>query len=252
MIAIGIATIPSFARLTRGGALQVLRHRVRAGRPRGGPPAAPRSPSGTCCRTSPACCIVQASVSFAIAVLAEAALSFLGFGTPPPTPSWGRMLQEAQELLFIDAALALWPGLAIALAVLGFNLLGDGLRDRFDPRLDGPPMTLGDLDGDGPATRAGDVLRVDGLDVGTADLTLVADVSLHASPRRAGRADRRVRLRQVAHRARDDGPAARGPARPPARCGWPGVDHDLVGAPRARAWPRVRGAATSRWCSRSR
>ena len=80
--------------------------------------------------------IVQASVSFAIAVLAEAALSFLGFGTPPPTPSWGRMLQESQELLFSAPRLALFPGLAIALAVLGFNLLGDGLRDRYDPRLE--------------------------------------------------------------------------------------------------------------------
>jgi peptide/nickel transport system permease protein len=79
--------------------------------------------------------IVQASVSFAIAVLAEAALSFLGFGTAPPTPSWGRMLQESQELLTLEPRLALIPGIAIALAVLGFNLLGDGLRDRFDPRL---------------------------------------------------------------------------------------------------------------------
>jgi peptide/nickel transport system permease protein len=75
-------------------------------------------------------------VSFAIAVLAEAALSYLGFGTRPPTPSWGRMLQESQELLAIKPLLCLWPGLAIAVAVLGFNMLGDGLRDRFDPRLD--------------------------------------------------------------------------------------------------------------------
>ena len=80
--------------------------------------------------------IVQASVSFAIAVLAEAALSFLGFGTPPPTPSWGRMLQESQELLFTAPRLAVFPGVAIAVAVLGFNLLGDGLRDRFDPKLE--------------------------------------------------------------------------------------------------------------------
>ena len=72
---------------------------------------------------------------FAIAVLAEAALSFLGFGTPPPTPSWGRMLQESQEMLFAAPRLAVFPGVAIALAVLGFNLLGDGLRDRFDPKL---------------------------------------------------------------------------------------------------------------------
>jgi peptide/nickel transport system permease protein len=79
---------------------------------------------------------VQASVSFAIAVLAEAALSFLGFGTRPPTPSWGRMLQESQEFLYQTQRLALAPGIAIAVAVLGFNLLGDGLRDRLDPKLE--------------------------------------------------------------------------------------------------------------------
>ena len=79
--------------------------------------------------------IVQASVSFAIAVLAEAALSYLGLGAPPGTPSWGRMLQEGQELLFVAPRLEVFPGVAIALAVLGFNLLGDGLRDRYDPRL---------------------------------------------------------------------------------------------------------------------
>jgi peptide/nickel transport system permease protein len=80
--------------------------------------------------------IVQSSVAFAIAVLAEAALSFLGLGTPAPTPSWGRMLQESQELLFVAPRLAIVPGVAIAVAVLGFNLLGDGLRDYLDPRLD--------------------------------------------------------------------------------------------------------------------
>ena len=90
--------------------------------------------------------IVQASVSFAIAVLAEAALSFLGLGTPPPTPSWGRMLQESQELLFTAPRLALYPGVAIALAVLGFNLLGDGLRDRYDPRLEDRAMSAAPLE----------------------------------------------------------------------------------------------------------
>jgi peptide/nickel transport system permease protein len=78
---------------------------------------------------------VQASVAFGIAILAEAALSYLGLATPPPTPTWGRMLRDAQTYLFTDPELALWPGLAIALAVLGFNLLGDGLRDLLDPRL---------------------------------------------------------------------------------------------------------------------
>ncbi len=81
--------------------------------------------------------VVQCSVTFALAVLAEAALSFLGLGTPPPVPSWGRMLQELQQFLGTFPMLVVWPGVAIAVAVLGFNLLGDGLRDRFDPKLNG-------------------------------------------------------------------------------------------------------------------
>ena len=134
MVAIGIATIPSFARLARAGTLQVLATEYvlaarAAGRPRTAIAVRHVLPNIA------GLLLVQASVSFAIAVLAEAALSFLGFGTRPPTPSWGRMLQEAQQLLYSTPTLALWPGLAIALAVLGFNLLGDGMRDRFDPRL---------------------------------------------------------------------------------------------------------------------
>ena len=135
MVAIGIATIPSFARLVRSGTLQVLKTEyVMAAR------AAGRLPFAIALRhvlpNVSSLVIIQASVGFAIAVLAEAALSFLGFGTPPPTPSWGRMLQESQELLFSAPRLAVFPGVAIAVAVLGFNLLGDGLRDRFDPKLE--------------------------------------------------------------------------------------------------------------------
>ena len=78
--------------------------------------------------------IVQASVSFAIAILAEAALSYLGLGTPTGQPSWGRMLLESQPVLARSPHLAVIPGAAIALAVLGFNLFGDGLRDALDPR----------------------------------------------------------------------------------------------------------------------
>ncbi|MBI0293829.1 ABC transporter permease [Streptomyces sp. PRKS01-29] len=135
MVAIGIASIPHFARLIRGGTLQVMETEyVIAAR------AAGRGPFAIAVRhvlpNVSSLVIVQASVGFAIAVLAEAALSFLGFGTPPPTPSWGRMLQESQELLSIAPRLAVFPGVAIALAVLGFNLLGDGLRDRFDPKLE--------------------------------------------------------------------------------------------------------------------
>ncbi|NIH86222.1 ABC transporter permease [Amycolatopsis granulosa] len=135
MIAIGVATIPSFARIARSGTLQVMSTEyVLAAR------AAGRSRFFIARRhvlpNIGGLVIVQCSVSFGIAVLAEAALSFLGFGTRPPTPSWGRMLQESQELLTVQPRLALVPGLAIAIAVLGFNLLGDGLRDRLDPRLE--------------------------------------------------------------------------------------------------------------------
>ncbi|MDF8262799.1 ABC transporter permease [Luteipulveratus sp. YIM 133296] len=134
MIAIGISTIPAFARVVRSGALQVMSTEyVVAAR------AAGRRPVGIGLRhvlpNVTSLIIVQASVSFAIAILAEAALSFLGLGAPPDVPSWGRMLQESQSLLQQAPRLAIVPGVAIALAVLGFNLLGDGLRDLLDPRL---------------------------------------------------------------------------------------------------------------------
>ncbi len=135
MIAIGIASIPTFARVVRAAGLGVLASEyVLAAR------AAGRRPVSIAVRhvlpNVGSMVIVQASVAFAIAILAEAALSFLGLGTPPPTPSWGLMLQESQPLLFMAPQLAIVPGLAIALAVLGFNLLGDGLRDLLDPRLE--------------------------------------------------------------------------------------------------------------------
>ena len=79
--------------------------------------------------------IVQATIQFALAILAEAALSYLGLGTQPPQPSWGRMLNEAQTMLFDAPLLAVYPGATIALAVLGLNLMGDGLRDLLDPKL---------------------------------------------------------------------------------------------------------------------
>ena len=79
--------------------------------------------------------IVQATIEFAVAILAEAALPYLGLGVQPPAASWGRMLSEAQTLLYLAPQLAIYPGLCIVAAVLGFNLLGDGLRDITDPRL---------------------------------------------------------------------------------------------------------------------
>lgn len=134
MAAIGIATIPAFARVTRAGTLQVMASDyVLAAR------AAGTGRAGIATRhilpnVAPVVG-VQASVAFGIAILAEAALSYLGLATPPPTPTWGRMLRDAQTYLFSLPVLALWPGLAIGLAVLGCNLLGDGLRDLLDPRL---------------------------------------------------------------------------------------------------------------------
>lgn len=133
-LAIGLFNIPWFARLTRAAARGVwARDYVLAARAAGkGPWRITRDhvlPNIT------AVLIVQATIQFAVAILAEAALSYLGLGTQPPQPSWGRMLSEAQTLMFLAPWLAVWPGLAIALSVLGFNLLGDGLRDVLDPRL---------------------------------------------------------------------------------------------------------------------
>jgi peptide/nickel transport system permease protein len=132
--AIGIFQIPTFVRVTRASANAIwAREFVLAARASG---------KGTFSITVEhvlpnilSVLIVQATIGFALAILAEAALSYLGLGTQPPQPSWGRMLNDAQTLLFQSPLLAVYPGLAIAIAVLGLNLLGDGLRDLFDPRL---------------------------------------------------------------------------------------------------------------------
>ena len=134
MVAIGIATIPQFLRVTRAGALSVLASDyVLAARSCGTPPLAIAA-RHVLPNVAPLIG-VQATVAFAMAILAEAALSYLGLGTPPTVPSWGRMLGDAQVLLFSHPLQAMWPGLAIAGAVLGFNLVGDGLRDLLDPKL---------------------------------------------------------------------------------------------------------------------
>lgn len=136
MVAIGIGTIPGFARVARSGTLQVMSTEYVMSA-KASSQSAFRIARRHVLPNIAGIVVVQCSVSFAIAVLAEAALSFLGLGTPPPVPSWGRMLQEAQQYLGTFPMLAVWPGVAIAVAVLGFNLLGDGLRDRFDPKLNG-------------------------------------------------------------------------------------------------------------------
>ncbi|MBM4278402.1 MAG: ABC transporter permease [Deltaproteobacteria bacterium] len=134
MIAIGIFNIPIFARLTRATSLSIWeRDYVTSARAIG------RSDVGIVWKyilpniLSPL--IVQGTVQFAVAILAEAGLSYLGLGTQPPHASWGRMLNEAQTFMGTSSYLAIFPGCAIALAVLGFNLLGDGLRDMLDPKL---------------------------------------------------------------------------------------------------------------------
>lgn len=136
--AIGIHSVSTFARVTRASANGVwARDYVLAARASG-----KTTWAITFDHVLPniaSVLIVQATIQFAIAILAEAALSYLGLGTQPPQPSWGRMLAEAQTLMFQPTLqgplLAVFPGLAIAFAVLGLNLLGDGLRDTFDPRL---------------------------------------------------------------------------------------------------------------------
>ena len=135
MIAIGIANVPVFARITRAETLRVHGDRVRARRRgRRGAVASAIFVRHVLPNIAPSL-IVQSTVLFAIAILAEAALSYLGLGTPAPTPSWGRMLNESKDLYAQHLYLAVWPGVAIAVAVLGFNLLGDGLRDAIDPKL---------------------------------------------------------------------------------------------------------------------
>jgi len=135
MLAIGIAVAPGFARLARAQTLQIMASEyVMAARVAG------RGHMSVVFRhvlpNISGILLVQASVVYGIAILAESGLSFLGFGTTPPTPSWGLMLQQAQTALYRDPLLSFWPAAAICVAVLGFNLLGDGLRDHFDPRLD--------------------------------------------------------------------------------------------------------------------
>lgn len=135
-LAIGIASVPVFARLVRASAL-TLREAdfVEAARALGATNF--RIVTRHLWPNVAALVLVQATVAFAHAVLAEAALSYLGLGTQPPAPSWGRMLREAQDFLVFSPYPAVFPGVAIALTVLGLNLLGDGLRDQLDPRFRG-------------------------------------------------------------------------------------------------------------------
>ncbi|VTU40368.1 Glutathione transport system permease protein GsiD [Variovorax sp. PBS-H4] len=134
IIAIGIYNVPTFARITRASANAIWSREYVAAARACGKGAFAITMQHVLPNIS-AVLIVQSTIRFAIAILAEAALSYLGLGTQPPQPSWGRMLSEAQTMMFQAPLLAVWPGMAIALAVLGLNLLGDGLRDLLDPRL---------------------------------------------------------------------------------------------------------------------
>jgi peptide/nickel transport system permease protein len=134
IVAIGIFNIPEFARITRASAKSIwTREFVLAARACG--KGAWRITFEHVLPNIASVIIVQATIRFAIAILAEAALSYLGLGTQPPMPSWGRMLNEGQTMMYQAPMLAVWPGLAIVLTVLGLNLMGDGLRDLLDPRL---------------------------------------------------------------------------------------------------------------------
>ncbi len=134
MLAISVATIPAFVRIARAASLQVMSQAYIEAARLSGTPTLSIAWRHVLPNIAPVLG-VQASVSFGIAILAEAGLSYLGLGSGADQPTWGRMLREAQDYLFNAPELALWPGLAIAVATLGFNLLGDGLRDLLDPKL---------------------------------------------------------------------------------------------------------------------
>jgi peptide/nickel transport system permease protein len=133
MIAVGITTTPVFIRLTRGQTIGVkVEDYVEAARAIGNPRW--RIALFHILPNILPALLVQATLSIAAAIIAEAALSFLGLGQQPPAPSWGSMLNAAQRFLTNAPWMAIWPGLAIFLVVLSFNLVGDGLRDALDPR----------------------------------------------------------------------------------------------------------------------
>lgn len=134
IVAIGIFNIPVFARLARGAALSLwTRDFLLAARVAGKGPA--RISLEHILPNITNLLIVQATIQFSLGILAEAALSYVGLGAQPPIPSWGRMLAESQTLIGLAPHVALFPGFAIVLTVLGLNLTGDGLRDALDPKL---------------------------------------------------------------------------------------------------------------------
>ena len=133
MIAIGVSAAPIFVRVARGATMDAATNEyVEAARALGNPPWRVAVRHVLPNIVPPV--LVQATLAIAAAIIAEASLSFLGLGQQPPSPSWGSMLNSAQRFLTQAPWLAIFPGLAIFLAVLSFNLIGDGLRDALDPR----------------------------------------------------------------------------------------------------------------------
>ena len=134
MLAIGVFNIPVFARVARAGAISlwtldfIMAARV-AGK------GAARISAEHILPNIGNLLIVQATIQFSVGIVSEAALSYFGLGAQPPVPSWGRMLADSQTMISIAPHMAIFPGLAILLTVLGLNLMGDGLRDIFDPKL---------------------------------------------------------------------------------------------------------------------
>ena len=134
IIAIGIFNIPVFARLARGAALALWpREFILAARAAG--KAAARITVEHIVPNMANLLIVQGTIAFALGIIQEAGLAYVGLGTQPPQPSWGKMLNEAQTMMSFAPHMAIVPGLAIVITVLGLNLLGDGLRDLLDPKL---------------------------------------------------------------------------------------------------------------------
>lgn len=134
MSAIGIAAIPAFARVANSATRSVMRQDYIVAARSSGIGWLAIARHHVLANIAPML-LVQISASLGMAVLAEAALSYLGLGTAPTTPTWGRMLYDAQAYIYADWLQILWPALFIAIAVLGFNLSGDGLREVIDPRL---------------------------------------------------------------------------------------------------------------------